>query len=331
MISENLIFIEEGIASDKMNTRSKTKASILKLNDIPMDIIINIVNKLSVQDAKNLEIVLQTKKIPKHLMSTEYIYTLIKSPKIVALWTNLLIKPTHLFRKLNEFNSSHIQKVIRYNSENGTAYGLYSEMVYNFQGYAFHLKDISIPEFPNIKFGHSFQRFPNQYEMYYNVFDILLIVKDDHDTKCRKIFIRFPYQRNEYAYIFAILLLRAICGMIFVKPMFTDWTVRGYYMIYELDTKTTNNGTNRPLLKPVPYMENDFNHNFFINMLYKYVLYDRPTVIIDEWQETNTCFPKQACTLIYPNLSLVTNKFINNLGIDENDIAMRDIYIQFTE
>lgn len=308
----------------KKETKKTTKQYKMTIHDLPNDIHLNIVNYLSLNGSIQFGILLNNQKgVHKHLLSKEYMVSYLKRADITDL-CNLILKEmiTMIQRIVRNYENSSLRP-IRLNTTNGTIYTLYPRNLSR----SFFVSNIKIPAISNKSFTISFQSITrNITEIYYGGLDVLAIVVDDEVNRTRNIFVRIPYDCEEYTYGFAVNIVRILGKIIMIMDRYQGWKVECSYMLYTSNVDDVNVRPVCPNYKTRAI--NPMNHEFF-HALLNFSLSDLGYEYhIRPWTNKYSVVHKQATLVKYPpHKSYGVEIMLQNNGFPSNNEIITDIYL----
>lgn len=293
------------------------------IHSLPFDLILNIMNYLPVNDVRSFGTYYNsTNKVKNHMLSNEYISHYLKNETVQSLYNVLLKKAIMNIREINNHFQGSVLKPVRVNINDGGV--LYSLRPHEFKR-SFYIADMNTETFKDV--GFSFQNITkSETEMYYSKLDVFMSMNDDPMTSTRHIFLRIPYESEEYVYAFGALLVKIVANMLESIPLLNNWNIVCEYMLF---INNKYDSLVRPISKSYNTRNvNTFKHEFLERLLKNVLLGNKYQAIIKPWDMNKSIVLKYSALKKFPSdLRDGIEEIIQDIGFPHNNEKMSDIYL----
>lgn len=297
----------------------------LKANQLPYDIQLNIINHLSPKDGKNFGIFIKKEnEVKKHMLTDDYICSYLGNKEVQAI-SNILINSTikvHGDIVIN-FNTNPL-KPVRYNTGNGVLYLMYpTDMVK-----AAKIINIKIPCFPDKTFSYVFKTLSKgHYLSYYYGIEVMFFIADDYVKKTRNVFVRIPYDCEDYTYTFVSTMVRIISNRLQNVESMKGWKINCEYMMCN-EKNHDKMFVNGIMSKYKTRSVDSFKHSFIERILYCSLINNGYEFNISPWNISSSSIRKEFALMKYNDyIDIYVEETLHGYGLTNNAIHTSDVYI----
>lgn len=299
---------------------------MLCLSDLPYDIHLSIVNRLPIDDARNLGKYIENDHgVGEYLLQPLYMVNYLKTKVLNNTCHYILRKTTQTIHDtIKRFKESEY-KPMRLNTTNGTIYTLHPDSL----NHSFFISNITVPDIPDKAFTFSFHSLARGVtEIYYGGLDVLVIVIDNCADRVRNVLVRIPYHCEDHVYGFAASATRLISGILRLSPMFADWKVRCEYML----CRSVGEG---PYVRAVSAKYNtrhvdSFYHRFMERLLHFALEKNGYEFSIRPWDPATSVVKKEIALMRHPpyvDTAASVEEILQGLGFPNNAQVKTDVYL----